>query len=338
MKLDAGLPPLSLSSVPQTARAAEALGFDAVWTSETQHDPFLPHALVAEHTTRLRMGTGIAVSFARSPATIAYTAWDLAAQSGGRFMLGLGTQVRAHIERRFGMPWPESVTGHLREQILAIRAFWDCWQNNTKLNYRGEAYKLTLMSPFFNPGPMPHVKEGDYRIPIYIAGVNTGLAKLAGELCEGFLPHPFSSARYLRDVILPAVEQGLAKSGRTRAEIEIAASPFGAVTVEEREFCRQQVSFYASTPSYRPVFEMYGWGEIAEKLSMHAARGEWFEMPGLISDDMLKEFVALADTPAELAAALKERYTGIADRLTLYIPFVPGEKDDFWRTLIKEFN
>src|SRR5512142_2125775 len=211
MKIDAGLPNVPLKDVPAIARAAEQIGFDALWTSETQHDPFLPCALIGEHTQRLNIGTAIAVSFARSPATLAYTAWDLAAQSNGRFMLGLGTQVKAHIERRFGMQWPESGVGKLREQIQAIRAFWDAWQNGTKLNFRGEHYKLTLMSPFFNPGRISHPS-----IPIYIAGVNEGLAKLAGELCDGFHVHPFHSPRYLREVLLPAIEKGLAKEGRTR--------------------------------------------------------------------------------------------------------------------------
>jgi probable F420-dependent oxidoreductase len=209
MKLDAALPPVYLKDVPAIAQAAEEIGFDALWTQETQHDPFLPCALIAEHTTRLHVGTAIAVSFARSPANIAYTAWDLAAQSNGRFILGIGTQVKAHIERRFGMQWPESVTGKLREQIEVIRAFWDCWQNRTKLNYRGQYYKITLMSPFFNPGPIENPS-----IPIYIAGVNTSLAKLAGELCEGFHVHPFHSVRYLREVILPAIEEGAEKEGR----------------------------------------------------------------------------------------------------------------------------
>src|SRR5512135_3890635 len=153
MKIDAGLPNVPLKDVPAIARAAEAIGFDALWTTETQHDPFLPCALIAEQTRTLKLGTAIAVSFARSPANLAYTAWDLAAQSDGRFMLGLGTQVKAHIERRFGQPWPASVTGKLREQIEVIRAFWDCWQNGTRLNYRGEYYKITLMSPFFTPPP-----------------------------------------------------------------------------------------------------------------------------------------------------------------------------------------
>src|SRR5512138_2688160 len=210
MKFDAALPIVGLKEVPAIAKAAEQIGFDALWTQETQHDPFLPCALIAEHTTRLRTGTAIAVSFARSPANIAYTAWDLAAQSDGRFILGLGTQVKAHIERRFGQQWPESPVRKLREQIEVIRSFWDCWQNGTKLNYRGEYYKITLMSPFFNAGKLPFPVEGR-PVPIYIAGVNTGLAKLAGELCDGFHAHPFHSVRYLKKVILPAIEEGASK-------------------------------------------------------------------------------------------------------------------------------
>ena len=170
-----------LSGVADIAEAAEQIGFDALWTSETQHDPFLPCTLIAEHTKKLHFGTAIAVSFARNPANLAYLAWDLAAQSEGRFMLGLGTQVKAHIERRFGMPWPESVVGKLREQIQAIRAFWNSWQNNEKLDFRGEYYKLTLMSPFFNPGPCDHPD-----IPIYIAGVNRGLGTPGGGNLPGF--------------------------------------------------------------------------------------------------------------------------------------------------------
>ncbi|HAV77261.1 MAG TPA: LLM class F420-dependent oxidoreductase, partial [Anaerolineae bacterium] len=174
MKLDGSLSPINLSAVPETARAAESIGFDALWTTETQHDPFLPCTLIAEHTTRLNIGTAIAVSFARSPASLAYTAWDLAAQSNGRFILGLGTQVKAHIERRFGQPWPVSPVRKLREQIEVIRAFWDNWQNGTKLNYRGEYYKVTLMSPFFQPpalsGSAAQSKRIEEIIPIYIAG------------------------------------------------------------------------------------------------------------------------------------------------------------------------
>jgi probable F420-dependent oxidoreductase len=342
MKLDAALPMVQLKDIPAIAKAAEETGFAALWTQETQHDPFLPCALIAEHSSKLDFGTAIAVSFARSPATLAYTAWDLAAQSNGRFILGLGTQVKAHIERRFGMTWPESVTGKLREQIQVIRALWDCWQNGTKLNFRGEHYKITLMSPFFNPGPLtspptPLLQERGAYIPIYIAGVNTGLARLAGEMCEGFHAHPFNSPRYMNEVILPALEEGLQKSGRKRSDIAISMTPFIATSPEEEAFARMQVAFYASTPSYKAVMDLHGWGDVAEKLSGFASKGEWAEMPMLITDEMLNEF-CLMTTQENLAVDLKKRFGGIADRITLYTPFVPGEKDEWWKNLTKAFN
>ncbi|HRQ32200.1 MAG TPA: TIGR03617 family F420-dependent LLM class oxidoreductase [Anaerolineales bacterium] len=342
MKLDAGLPPTGLKDVPAIAKAAEEIGFDALWTQETQHDPFLPCALIAEHTTRLHFGTAVAVSFARSPANLAYTAWDLAAQSGGRFILGLGTQVKAHIERRFGQAWPESPVKKLREQIEVIRAFWDCWQNGTKLNFRGEYYKVTLMSPFFQPPPLALTPNpspagrGESLIPIYIAGVNIGLAKLAGEMCEGFLVHPFNTPRYLREVMLPAIEAGAKNTDRKRKDVSVSVTAFVATTPEEMNFARAQISFYASTPSYRPVMDLHGWTGVAETLSAHAAKGEWAEMPMLITDEMLNEFCLVADED-KLANELKKRYEGIADRLTLYSPFVGGERDEWWRGLAQSF-
>ena len=342
MKLDAALPLIGLKNVPAIAKAAETTGFDALWTQETQHDPFLPCALIAEHTKRLNFGTAIAVSFARSPANIAYTAWDLAAQSNGRFILGLGTQVKAHIERRFGQPWPESPVKKLREQIEVIRAFWDCWQNGTKLNFRGEYYKITLMSPFFQPPPLtspptPLLKERGALIPIYIAGVNTSLARLAGELCEGFHVHPFHSVRYLKEVIIPAIEKGAVKKRRKMKDMSISATAFVATTSEEINFARAQVSFYASTPSYRPVMVLHGWSDVAEKLSAHAARGEWAEMPMLVTDEMLSEFCLVTEENM-LADEMKNRYEGIANRLTLYTPFVPGEREEWWKKLAGEFG
>src|SRR5829696_2477644 len=331
MKFDAALPPVHLKDVPAIAKAAEEIGFDALWTQETQHDPFLPCALIAEHTTRLQAGTAIAVSFSRSPANLAYTAWDLAAQSNGRFILGLGTQVKAHIERRFGQPWPESVAGKLREQIEVIHACWDCWQKGTKLNYRGEYYKITLMSPFFNPGAIEHPN-----IPIYIAGVNTGLAKLAGELCEEFHAHPFHSIRYMKEVILPAIEEGARKTNRSRKDVSVSITVFVATAPEEMNLARAQLSFYASTPSYRPVMDLHGWTGVAEKLSARAAKGEWAAMPMLITNEMLNEF-CLVTEESKLAYELKKRYDGIADRLTLYAPFVPEEKDR-WERLGEVFR
>lgn len=325
---DATLPLVSLSAVPGIAQAAENMGFNTLWTTETMHDPFLPGPLIAEHTRTLGFGTAVAIAFARSPATLAYTAWDLAQASQGRFILGLGTQVKAHIERRYGMQWPESVVGKLREQITAVRAFWNTWQNNEPLNHRGEYYKLTLMSPFFNPGPIQYPN-----IPIYIAGVNTGLARLAGELAQGFHAHPFHTARYLREVILPAVMQGISKAGRARSEVQISTSAFIVTSPEEEGFVRAQIAFYASTPSYRPVMQLHGWEDTAHQLSALAAQGAWTDMPAMITDDMLAEFAIIA-SPAKIPSALQARYQDLVDRIGLYIPFKPGERDEFWKALL----
>ncbi len=327
MKIDAALTNVNLGQMPAVAQAAEAMGFDGVWTSETQHEAFLPLPLVAEHTQRIQFGTAIAVAFARSPTILAHIAWDLAAQSGGRFILGLGTQVKAHVERRFGMKW-ESPAPKLREMILALHAIWDCWQNGTPLNFRGEFYKLTLMTPFFSPGPIqtPHV-------PIFIAGVNTGLCRLAGELADGFHVHPFHTAKYVRESVLPAIEAGAAKTGRTRRDVQLSASVFVVTDDAEREMVRTQVSFYASTPSYRPVLEHHGWGEAGERLSHLASRKQWEDMPREISDEMLAEFAVIA-TPSELPAKLRAKYAGLVDRVTLYLPFVPGENDERWKALV----
>ena len=328
MIFDATLPLVPLTAVPAIAQAAERIGFNTLWTTETMHDPFLPGPLIAEHTRNLGFGTAVAIAFSRSPANLAYTAWDLAQASQGRFILGLGTQVKAHIERRYGMTWPDSVVGKLREQIEAIRAFWNTWQNNEPFSYRGEYYKLTLMSPFFNPGPIQHPE-----IPIYIAGVNTGLARLSGEVAQGFHAHPFHTARYLREVILPAIMQGVTNARRTRTDVKVSTSAFIVTSPEEDMFVRSQIAFYASTPSYRPVMQLHGWEETAHQLSVLAARGAWAEMPALVSDEMLGEF-ALITPPANLPDALHARYQGLVDRIGLYIPFKPGERDEFWKTLV----
>ena len=328
MLLDVSLPPVSLSKVPEIAKAAERLGFDRLWSTETMHDPFLPFALAAEHTQKLKFGTAVAISFARSPTTLAYTAWDLAQASQGRFCLGLGTQVKAHIERRFGMPWPESPVAKLRDQIGAARAIWNTWQTGEKLNFRSDHYKLSLMSPFFNPGPIAYPD-----IPIYIAGVNKGLARLAGEVADGFLVHPFHSPEYLEAVVLPAIKSGAIQAGREVKSISIAVTAFAASNMDESEFVRQQIAFYASTPSYRPVMAFHGWEETAQGLSAAAARGKWAEMPEMITDEMLEVF-GLAAAVEELPAALKERYAGVSDRLSLYKPFSPAVDMQFWEQFV----
>ena len=332
MQIDTVLPPTSLNQVADLAKAAEEIGFDTLWSAETQHDPFLPMALISQNTQRLQMGTAVAIGFARSPANLAYTSWDLAEASGGRFILGLGTQVKAHIERRFGMPWPESPVGKFREMIQAIRAFWKAWQTGERLNFRGRYFKHTLMSPFFNPGPIPHPE-----IPIYIAGVNTGLCRLAGELADGFHVHPYHSKGYLQEVVLPSIEGGLGSANRGREELALSVTALAASDLDEKEFIRSQISFYASTPTYRPVMAHHGWGEVADQLRNLSRKGEWAEMPTLITEEMLEIFATIASR-GELAAAMKERYAGIADRITLYLPYLPGERDDFWRRFVSEMH
>jgi probable F420-dependent oxidoreductase len=336
MKLDVAIMTNRLQDALALAQAAEATGFDTLWTSETQHDPFLPLGVAALHTQRIGLGTAIAVAFARNPTSLAYLAWDLQAASQGRFILGLGTQVQAHIERRFGMPWGPPAP-RLREMILAIRAVWDSWQNGTRLNFRGEHYKLTLMAPFFNPGPIEHP-----HIPIYIAAVNELMCQLAGELCQGLHVHPFHTTRYLREVILPNVQKGLGQAGRQRSAIALSSSVF-CITGETpeamaraREEVRSQVAFYASTPSYSKVMELHGWHSQREQLSSLAIRQRWAEMPALISDDMLAQFT-VEGRPEELPTLVQMRYHNLLDRVTFYLPFDPA-KASLWRRWVAAFG
>ena len=332
MKFDATIPPTSLQEIPQLAREAEEVGFAALWSPETQHDPFLPLTLVAEHSQELKFGTAVAIGFARSPATLAYTAWDLSQASSGRFILGLGTQVRAHIERRFGMSWPSSPLGKLRELIGAIRALWSTWQTGERLRFRGEYFNLSLMSPFFDPGPIEHPE-----IPIYIAGVNTGLCRLAGEATDGFHVHPFNSESYLREVIRPAIAEGAARADRSENSIGLSAPVMTAESYDMADFIRSQIAFYASTPSYRPVMAHHGWGEVADQLRGLARNQQWGEMPGLIRDEMLDAFAVIAPED-ELAAAIKARYADLVQRLNLYQPFQPGVMGSFWRRMVTDMR
>jgi probable F420-dependent oxidoreductase len=337
MKLDTVFPPLALGDVPAFARAAEDLGFAALWTAETSHDPYLPLALAAEHTQRIELGTSIAVAFPRSPLVHAQIAWDLQAQSNGRFILGLGTQVKGHNERRFGIAW-EAPGPRLREMILTIRAIWDCWQNGTKPQFQGDYYRFTLMTPFFNPGPIAHPN-----IPIYIAGVNTYMCRLAGELCDGFHVHPFHSLRYLREHLLPEVEEGLAKSGRARTDLTLSTSAF-VITggndeeiTRARDAVRMQISFYASTRTYVRVLETHGWGDTAARLNEKAAKGDWAGMGSEITDEMLEVFAVTAPYD-EIAATVQAKYDGILDRVAFYVPFHPGSDGDRWRRLVAAFH
>ena len=332
MKLDAGFGVEGgyLRSAGDTARAAESLGFAGLWSSETKHDAFLPLAIAADATRRIELGTSVAIALSRSPMAVAQSAWDLQGLSGGRFILGLGTQVKAHIRRRFSMPWDKPVA-RLREYIRALRAIWSSFQTEEPLRFEGDFYRHTLMTPFFNPGPIEHPQ-----IPIHIAGVNTALATLAGELCDGFHVHPFHSPEYVSEVVKRAVCAGAERGGRDPEDVELVASAFvvtgkdAAEVEEQREKMRAQISFYASTPTYRTVLAAHGWEEAGDELGKLARNKKWDEMPNLISDEMLRAF-AVEAAPDEVGPELRDRYEGLIDRVALYLPFTPGERDDFWR-------
>jgi probable F420-dependent oxidoreductase len=270
-----------MTRIGEVVRAAEAIGLDGLWTAETKHDPFLPLVLAAHESLRLQLGTSIAVAFGRSPATVAYTSWDLARMSGGRFILGLGTQVRAHVERRFGLEWPDSPTAKLREFVGAVRAFWRAWQQGENLNFRGDYYKLTLMTPFFNPGPIDHPD-----IPVYLAGVNAAMIRTIGEVGDGLHVHPLHTVEYLRRVVRPALEEGARRAGREGSGIGLAIPVFVVRDDEERQRVREAIAFYASTPNYRSVLEVHGWGEVGRLLSAKARGGRWENMADEIDDEM----------------------------------------------------
>ncbi len=337
MKLDASLvlEARKLRDAGRIARAAEEIGFDTLWTTETKHNSFLPLAIAAEHTEHIRLGTAVAIAFPRSPMVMAQLAWDLQALSNGRFILGLGTQVKAHIERRFGMPWEPAVP-KLRDYILALRAIWAAFQGTERLNYAGRFYNLSLMTPFFNPGSI-----ADPDIPIYIAGVNEGLARLAGELCQGFHVHPFHSVRYLNEIVRPHVSSAAAKAGRDSAEIALVSSvllitgPNEQAIAATRAFAREQIAFYASTPTYRVVLEQHGWQDVGEELSRLASAKRWSEMAACISPEMLDAF-ALEAPLDRLGYALHERYNGVLDRVFPYLLYIPGPFDATWRQVIAQ--
>jgi probable F420-dependent oxidoreductase len=266
VKLDIGMLSHDLKTLPDYARKVEAMGYDCLWSAETQHDPFLPLAVAASVTESVKLGTNIATVFSRSPMITAMIAWDLQKASGGRFMLGLGTQVKAHNERRFSVKF-ESPGPKMAEAVRAIRAIWDCWQNGTKLSFKGQFYTFDVMTPFFNPGPIDHPN-----VPIYIAAVNAYMCGVAGEFCDGMHVHPFNSPKYLREVVHPTVEAGLKRSGRSRKDFTYATASFVIVGDTEKErrdqelMVKQQISFYASTRTYQPVLDVHGWGGLSGQL------------------------------------------------------------------------
>lgn len=338
MNIDVTMWVHDLGQVPVAAQAAERLGFDTLWTSDTNHNPLFPLVLAAEHTQRIQLGTSIVVAFARSPMDLAYQAWDLARYSQGRFILGLGTQVPAHITRRFGMEWKTPAAEALGEYVGALRAIWHAWQTGERLNFRGRFFKLTLMAPFFDPGPQDYPK-----VPIYTAGVNLRMCRLAGEVSDGFHVHPFHTRRYLQDVILEAITEGAASAGRRLSDVDISSAIFVAAGDNQAEtdaavaFVRQQVAFYASTPSYAAVMDLHGWGGIRDKLSRLAVRKRWGDMGALITDEMVDEFAIICSW-SELPQKIREKYNGLLNRVTLYKPFDPTQDQERWAEICTAFQ
>ncbi len=318
-----------------SAAELESVGYNGIWTAETSHDPFFPLLLAAQTTSTVDLGTGIAVAFARNPMTLANTAYDLQLYSKGRFILGLGSQIKPHITKRFSMEWSKPAA-RMREMILAIRAIWDCWNNDSKLDFRGEFYTHTIMTPFFNPGPNP------YGVPkIFLAGVGELMTEVAGETCDGFICHAFTTERYLREVTVPALERGAARAGRSLAEIQISGPAFVVTGSNEEEMAAsrsgtcQQIAFYGSTPAYRPVLELHGWGALSDELNAMSKQGHWKEMGTLITDDILDAFAVIAEPPA-IAREFTARYGDVVDRLSFYAPY--KSNPDTWLPVLEELQ
>lgn len=296
------------------ARRLEAAGYDGGWTSETAHDPFLPLVTASAHTEHLELGTNIAVAFARNPMTVAHLGWDLQLLSEGRFILGLGSQIRAHITRRFSMPWSRPAA-RMEEYIRALHAIWDSWESGERLNFRGDFYQHTLTNPMFVPPPQAHGRP-----PVYLAAVGPLMTRTAGRVADGLLCHGFTTADYLREVTLPALRQGQADAGRPAAvQVSLQAMTVAAETPEAFESqchaTRMQIAFYGSTPAYRGVLEQHGWGDAQGELHALSMKGRWTEMADVIDDGMLRTIAAVG-TPAEAADILAARYGDLVDRLT----------------------
>jgi probable F420-dependent oxidoreductase len=297
-------------------RELEDIGYDGGFSFESKHDPFFPLVIAAGTTRRLQLGTAVAIGFARNPMVLANIGYDLQVITGGRFVLGLGSQVRPHIENRFSETWSKPVS-RMREVVRAIRAIWDAWEGRSKLDFRGEFYRHTIMIPTFNPGPNPYGPP-----PIYLGGFGPRMIELAGEVADGFLAHPFATRRSLQQVVLPALERGLARSGRTRQGFEIVAVTMVVTWTTEQEYqaarasLQEQLAFYGSTPVYKSVLDCHGWGDLHPELNRLSKQGRWKEMNGLITDEMMQE-IAVMRPRREVASAVRDRLAGITGSVSL---------------------
>ena len=337
MKIDSLLTG-SIVDAGRTAADLEAAGYSGAWTAEGPHDPFLPLAVAAASTREMELGTAIAVAFARNPMLLANIGWDLQTLSKGRFVLGLGSQIKPHITKRFSMDWSRPAA-RMREMVQAVRAIWDAWQHGTPLRFRGEFYQHTLMTPMFTPKASD---LGDFGPPpVYLAGVGTLMTEVAGEVCDGFMCHPFSTEKYLREVTLPALERGRDRAGAKMDGYDIAGPSFVVTGETDEEMkrlaaaTRQQIAFYGSTPAYRPVLEIHGWGDLQDDLNTLSKRGEWVEMADLIDDEILDTF-AVVGPLEQVAAELGRRYGDVISRISFYNPY-RGDPDR-WQAVMADIK
>lgn len=315
---------MSLREVPTFVQRAEAMGYDGVIVPEAIHDGLLMALMALEHSRRLTVTTGVILAFPRSPMVVAHAAWDLQDFAGGRFELGLGTQVRGNIEGRFSVPWAPPIP-RMREYLLSLRAIWDCWRNGTPLNFQGKHYRFTRMQPFFVPGPLNHP-----RIPLLLGAVNAANTRLAGELCDGMITHPTNSdPRFLREVTIPNLRAGAQRAGRSLDEVELMVGGF-VVTgadrremAESRESIRANMAFLYSTPAYWPTLELHGWGEVGRRLHQMTREGRWGEMAAQITDEMMDRLTTSGPYD-EIGHRLKERYSGLASRILFALPRDPA--------------
>ena len=323
MKIDGALLSQKLEEVPAAVRQIEELGYDGAFTFEGPHDPFFPLVVAAQATERLELATAVAIAFARSPMLLANIGWDLNAFSKGRFILGLGSQIRPHIERRFSMPWSKPAA-RMRELVLAVREIWRCWEEGEKLDFRGEFYTHTLMPPLFSPGPNPY---GNPRI--FVAGVGPKMTEVAGEVADGFFVHPFHTAESFEKTTLPALEAGTARAGRSVEDVEVAFQLMVVSGADDEELAKarsavkQQIAFYGSTPAYRTVLETHGWGDLQPELNRLSKRGQWTEMGSLVSDEILEAIGVVAPID-ELAEKVRGRCGAHADRVSLTTLWSPS--------------
>lgn len=330
-KLDPGLRspdvPLDLATLPASAALVEDLGYGALVAEETKNDPYQVLALASAATSTLGLGTSVAMAFPRSPTVTAMSAWTLQQHSGGRFVLGLGSQVRGHVRRRFGMDWHPPAPW-MRDYVQAVRAVWRCWQTGEPLDYRGDHYRLDLMVPLFDPGP---IENPD--IPIHIAAINPNMCAVAGEVADGVRLHPVCSPAYVAETMLPALERGADRSGRPVGEIELCMKPLVATAPDSASLdrvsrtVRERVGFYLSTPAYRPAFAVHGWDDLAEQATA-ASRGQrWDELAGLVHDEMFHT-IAVVGTHDTIGEQLAARYDGLIDRIEFSIPVTaPGDSE-----------